>query len=162
MVVKRVAAGVLAVGLAAGSVAGCASVERETGLGRGAQGGVLTGAAAGGVISALAGANPAWIAGSILLGGLVGGVVGNYLDERDKEQHAKSTYHAFQTQEPGGQSTWQNPDTGHSGATKIDKAYQTAEGTECKNFTQTINAGGETEQVQGTACRQPDGTWKVI
>ena len=25
-----------------------------------------------------------------------------------------------------------------------------------------VNIGGKTEQAYGTACRQPDGSWKVV
>jgi len=144
------------------ALAGCESVERETGLSRGAQTGVLGGAATGGVIAAIAGASPAWIAGSTILGAVAGGFLGDYLSKRDKEQHAQSSYQAFDTQKAGGQTAWNNPDSGNSGTTKIDSVYRTGEGKLCKDFTQTINAGGKAETMRGTTCQETDGTWKVI
>ena len=42
--------------------------------------GGMGGGAAGGLIAAAAGANPAWIAFSVLAGGLVGGAIGNLID----------------------------------------------------------------------------------
>ena len=159
---KKIAAAVVIAGLGTSALAGCQNVERSTGLGSGAQTGVLTGAAAGGLIAGLAGAHPAWIVGSILLGGLAGGLVGDYLDDRDKQQHSQASYDALQTQQAGGQTSWQNPDTGNSGSTRVLNVYRTSDGRLCKDFQQTINAGGQSETANGTACQEPDGTWKPI
>ena len=32
----------------------------------------------------------------------------------------------------------------------------------CREFQQTITVGGRTETAYGTACRQPDGDWKIV
>ncbi len=159
---KKIAAAVVIAGLGTSALAGCADVERRTGLNTGAQTGILTGAAAGGLIAGLAGAHPAWIVGSILLGGVAGGLVGDYLTERDREQHAATSYDALETQQTGGQSTWSNPDNGNSGSTRIVNVYRTSDGRLCKDFQQTITAGGESETANGTACQQSDGTWKPV
>ena len=31
----------------------------------------------------------------------------------------------------------------------------------CREFTQTVNVGGTSQQSYGTACLQPDGSWKI-
>lgn len=159
---KKIAAVVVIAGLGTSALAGCANVERQTGLGTGAQTGAVTGAAAGGLIAGLAGAHPAWIVGSILMGAVAGGLVGDYLSDRDKEQHAATSYDALETQQTGGQSTWSNPDSGNSGSTRILNVYRTADGRLCKDFEQTISAGGQSETANGTACQQSDGTWKPV
>jgi len=41
-------------------------------------------------------------------------------------------------------------------------AYQTSSGQYCREFQQSITVGGQTQDAYGTACRQPDGTWKVV
>jgi hypothetical protein len=33
---------------------------------------------------------------------------------------------------------------------------------ECREFEQTIMIGGQPQQAYGTACRQQDGTWKIV
>ena len=33
---------------------------------------------------------------------------------------------------------------------------------QCREFQRTITIGGKTEKAYGTACRQPDGTWKEV
>ena len=47
--------------------------------------GGMLGAASGGLIAAAAGGGTAGIIGGVLLGGLVGGAIGNHLDQKDKE-----------------------------------------------------------------------------
>ncbi len=153
---------VLAAALGATALSGCESVERETGVSKGAQTGVLGGAAVGGVIAGIAGASPAWIAGSTILGAVAGGLLGDYLTKDDREQHAQSSYDAFETKDTGGETSWSNPESGNGGTTKIDAVYRTSEGKLCKDFTQTIEADGRSETMRGTTCQEADGTWKVI
>ena len=33
---------------------------------------------------------------------------------------------------------------------------------ECREFQQTIMIGGQPQRAYGTACHQPDGTWKIV
>jgi surface antigen len=64
---------------------------------------------------------------------------------------------------PSGQSVaWQNPDSGNAGTVMPTRTYQTASGQYCREYQQTISVGGERHQSYGTACRQPDGTWRII
>ena len=37
-----------------------------------------------------------------------------------------------------------------------------ADGAYCRDFTQTITVDGEFEEAHGTACRQSDGTWRIV
>ncbi|MFQ5924362.1 MAG: hypothetical protein ACE5M4_16125, partial [Anaerolineales bacterium] len=135
---------------------GCATIERETGIGKKAQVGAAGGGATGGVIAALAGASPAWIAASVILGGIAGGLIGNELDKKDKEKYAASGYQALSNMGEGGRTSWNNPQTGNSGTTTIDEVFTKADGTKCKRFTQTITTGGKTNKTNGIACLQRD------
>jgi surface antigen len=36
------------------------------------------------------------------------------------------------------------------------------QGAYCREFQQTVSIGGREERAYGTACRQPDGSWKVV
>jgi surface antigen len=123
--------------------------------------GSLGGAGAGAGIAALAGASPAWIVGSALMGGLLGGVVGKSLDERDKEKARLAAYSAFEKNQTGQTTAWNNPDTGNSGSVTPTRTYQLKNGQYCREYQQSITVGGETHEAFGTACRQPDGTWKI-
>ncbi len=123
--------------------------------------GALGGAAAGGLIGAAAGGSPAAIAGGVILGGLLGGAVGNALDQRDKEMAMKQAQYSLEHSKAGNSSQWQNPDSGNSGTFTPTRTYQTETGQYCREYQQEIIVGGEKHASYGTACRQPDGTWQI-
>jgi surface antigen len=138
------------------AAAGCASIEDNP---KTAIGG-LGGAAFGGLIAAAAGGGGAAIAGSVIGGALLGGLVGNMLDERDKRMAAQAQQTALESAPTGKAVPWTNPDSGHSGAVTPTRTYQ-SQGTYCREYQQTVTIDGKQEQAHGTACREPDGTWKV-
>jgi surface antigen len=41
-----------------------------------------------------------------------------------------------------------------------DRTYETSAGP-CRDFTVDAKIDGKPEKVQGSACRQPNGTWKT-
>ena len=55
------------------------------------------------------------LAGGALIGALVGGVIGQALDEVDKAKMASATQKALENQRVGQATTWKNPDSGNSG-----------------------------------------------
>ena len=123
--------------------------------------GSLGGATAGGVIAAVAGANPALIVASVVAGGLLGGFIGKKLDDRDKRMATEAAHQAFEQNQTGQSSSWQNPESGNSGSVTPTRTYQIANGQYCREYTQDIVIGGEKNQTHGTACRQTDGSWKI-
>jgi surface antigen len=123
--------------------------------------GAATGAAAGGLLGAALGGEAEGIIAGVLLGGLLGGAVGNALDNRDREYARMNSYHALEVTPAGTTSEWHNPDSGNAGTITPTRTYQTDTGTYCREFQQTITVGGRTQQAFGTACRQPDGSWRV-
>jgi len=123
--------------------------------------GGLGGAAAGGLIAAAVTKSPAGIIGGALLGGLVGGAVGNYLDQRDRELQQQATMRALETAPSGNSIPWRNPNTGNSGSVTPVKTYQEPNGQYCREYQQVITVGGEKQMAYGTACRMPDGSWKI-
>lgn len=123
--------------------------------------GSVGGAAAGGLIAAAAGGGTKYIVLGALAGGLIGGVVGKKLDDRDKRMAAEAAQQAFESNRTGQSSAWQNPDSGNSGTVTPTRTYQIANGQYCREYTQEIYVGGEKHQSYGTACRQPDGSWQI-
>ncbi len=123
--------------------------------------GGLGGAAAGGLIASAAGGNSAAIAGGVILGGLLGGAVGNALDQRDRELAQKQAQMSLETARTGQTSTWQNPDSGNAGSFTPTRTYQQPNGQYCREYQQEIIVAGERHQSYGTACRQADGSWKI-
>lgn len=101
------------------------------------------------------------IAAGTLLGAFIGNQVGASLDRADKLYMQQTNQSALETLPTGERSVWTNPDTGNSGWIKPTKTYQTSDETYCREFTQAIEIGGKQQEAYGTACRQPDGTWKL-
>jgi surface antigen len=123
--------------------------------------GGMLGATSGGLIAAAAGGGTAGIIGGVLLGGLVGGAIGNHLDQKDKELAQQNAQRTFESAQTGQASTWKNPDSGNSGSITPTRTYQSSNGEYCREYQQQITIGGELHKSYGTACRQPDGSWKT-
>jgi surface antigen len=141
-------------------VGSCSTIEQGYDNNPKAVLGSLLGAGAGAGIAAAAGANPGWIVGAALMGGLLGGYVGHKLDDRDKQLATQAATQAFNDNQVGQASVWNNPDNGHSGTITPTRSYQ-QNGQYCRQYKQTISVGGEPQTAYGTACRQPDGTWAI-
>ncbi len=150
--------GVALVTLVVIALTGCATMEANPKTTIGAVGGGTL----GGLIAAAAGGSPAVIAASVVGGILVGGLVGNLLDERDKRMAAAAEQKALETAPSGTRVAWQNPDTGHSGTVTPIRTYQTSSGQYCREYQTDVTVGGKSEKAYGTACRQPDGSWKIV
>ena len=58
---------------------------------------------------------------------------------------------------------WNNPESGHSGTiVPVREGTDTRTGVFCQEYQLTITVDGKTEAGYSTACRRPDGTWKVV
>jgi surface antigen len=123
--------------------------------------GGMGGAAAGGLIAAAFHASPAGIVAGALAGGLLGGVIGNHLDAADHRKAEQAAQRALEQAPSGTAVAWHNPDSGHSGTVTPVRTYKSGSGQYCREYQQTVTIGGEKHQAYGTACRQPDGSWKV-
>ncbi len=127
--------------------------------------GALLGAAAGGILGNQIGGGSgqaiATVAGA-MLGAFAGASVGAKMDEVDRMKMAQAYQQSLEYDRVGESTTWVNPDSGNAGAIEPTRTYQTTTGQYCREFQQTITVGGKTEQAYGTACRQPDGSWKII
>ncbi len=148
--------GVAAVALSLGACA-------ETGITK-QQGGTVVGAALGGLAGSQIGSGTGQlvaVGAGVLLGALLGNEVGKSLDKADQAYAQRSYNSALEKTATGQTSTWVNPDSGNSGTYTPVKTYQTDRGQYCREFQQTITVGGRTEDAYGTACRQPDGSWKI-
>ena len=124
--------------------------------------GGVGGAAAGGLIASAFNANTAGVLGGMVLGGLLGGAVGNRMDAADRREANRATYSALESAPSGTTTNWSNPDSGNSGTTTLTRTYQAKTGEYCREYEQTVTIGDESQAAYGTACRQPDGKWRVV
>lgn len=98
-----------------------------------------------------------------VIGASIGNSIGKKLDEADRIAMESARFNALEHSRSGTESTWYNPDSGHKGtyipqAAKQDKTT----GQYCREYQQTITIGGKNEEAYGKACRQADGSWKII
>ncbi|MGQ4809586.1 hypothetical protein NKDENANG_03009 [Candidatus Entotheonellaceae bacterium PAL068K] len=124
--------------------------------------GGLGGAAAGGLFAAAAGGDPMGIAAGTILGGLIGSAIGSGLDAQDRRYANQTANQAFEYTPSGTSIGWHNPDSGNSGQVTPLQTYQTSQGTYCREYQQTVIVGGQQQASYGTACRQVDGSWRVV
>ncbi len=142
------------------ALAACApgQVNKQTGgtlIGAGL--GALTGSQIGGGRGKLAA-----VAIGALAGAYLGSEIGKSLDRADRLAMKRTSQNALESNPAGQSSSWSNPDSGHSGTVTPTRTYQTASGQNCREYQQTVTIDGKTEQAYGRACRQPDGSWKII
>lgn len=126
--------------------------------------GGLLGAVGGAVIGSNIGGGKgtvAAVAAGTLLGAWLGSELGKSLDNADKAAMSQSTQRSLEKNPVGVSTSWSNPDSGNSGTVTPTRTYQAASGQYCREYTQTVQVGGQSEEAYGTACRQPDGTWKI-
>jgi surface antigen len=102
------------------------------------------------------------VAAGTLLGAALGNSIGQSLDRADLNYYNQASQRALETGQSGRALPWRNPESGVGGSVTPGNYYQNASGQYCREYSQTINVGGRTEQGHGTACRQPDGTWQIV
>ena len=127
--------------------------------------GLLLGAAGGGLAGSQVGKGRGKLVATgvgTFLGAMLGSEIGKSLDRADRLAMQRTTQQSLEKTPVGKTSTWKNPDSGNYGSVTPKKTYERGDGTYCREFTQTITIGGRTEEAYGTACRQPDGTWKLV
>ena len=80
------------------------------------------------------------------------------LNEEQQREHEAAQVEA--TTAPVGQPiAWD--DGNASGTVTTTRQGQDAAGNQCREFQQEVTIGGQSEQAYGTACLQPDGSWKI-
>jgi len=53
-------------------------------------------------------------------------------------------------------------DANASGSVSVLRDGHSSDGQYCREFQQTVTIGGRSEQGYGTACQQPDGSWRIV
>ena len=119
--------------------------------------GAIFGAAAGTQFGKGKGRTVAILGGAVL-GAVLGGEVGRSMQESDKAK----TQDALETSPTGQPTVWRNPDTGSEYKVLPTRTYKTGDDQDCRDFTTWAVIDGYEEEVQGTACRQSNGTWKQL
>jgi surface antigen len=123
--------------------------------------GTMTGAVAGGLLGSQFGKGGGQIlaigAGTVA-GALIGGSIGKSMDDTDRLKMQNT----FENNPSGQPAYWKNTRTGTT-YTVVPTKNVTIEGNPyCREYRSTAVIAGKEQQVYGTACRQPDGSWKIV
>ena len=120
--------------------------------------GAVIGGAAGGAIGSQFGRGSdrtAATIGGTIVGVLIGGAIGRSMDEADQACIAQTLEQA-----PAQHAVaWSNPDGGHYRVVPLE-GYEDRQGRICRDYRTTATVEGRQQQLYGTACRQPDGSWQ--
>ena len=136
-------------------LAGCVSDPYAGGVSN-ETAGTVGGAATGAIIGAAIARNDA--AGALLgaaIGGAVGNRIGASLDEESRRRYWDAQNRAL---EYGQSEDWSNEDRGDYGTIRPGRPYYQGQSM-CRPYESTVWISGRGEQLTGTACRNPDGTW---
>jgi surface antigen len=127
--------------------------------------GTLGGAALGGWAGSSIGSGTGRLAATaagVVLGGLIGNQIGQSLDAADQRTAYRTEQVALERYPDGASSSWSNPNNGNYGYTQPQSTYQSSSGQYCREYQTTIVVNGRAETGTGTACRQADGSWRVV
>jgi surface antigen len=69
---------------------------------------------------------------------------------------------AFGATDPYQDVTWRDDESGAVTTLEPGDWYQDGDGNDCREFSQLIVIDGRREEATGTACRQDDGTWRIV
>ncbi len=100
----------------------------------------------------------------------VGSVAGSYfgagvddsLDLDDRRYMQRAAQNALEFNRNWEASMWRNPETDAEGTVTPTRTYQSAAAKWCREFEAAITVDDEQELATGHACRERDGTWRII
>ena len=151
---------VIATVLATTLMSGCAGTYNKATTG--AALGALTGGALAYGVGQDSSKKELWTILGVGLGAVIGNNIGAQLDERDRLLAGQTLQHTLEQAPTNAVGSWNNPDSGHSGTVTPTQTAISKSGQPCREFTTTVNIGGQPQQGYGTACRQADGSWKIV
>lgn len=126
--------------------------------------GTILGGVGGAVIGSQFGGGTGQIAATAagtLIGALIGNEIGKSLDRADQMYAQQAQAQAYAA--PVGQTiSWNNPQSGNYGSFTPIRDGRTTTGAYCREYRTTVTIDGRYETATGTACQQPDGTWKLV
>ncbi len=94
----------------------------------------------------------------ILLGAVIGQQVGGRIARADEVCFTQTFEHA-----PDNETiTWNNMRQGAEYQVTPTRTVKTRSGEYCREYQAKASVGGRITDTYGTACRQPDGSWKLI
>jgi surface antigen len=127
-----------------------------------AQQGEVIGGVLGGVLGSQVGEGSGQTA-AIIIGTMAGAMIGRQVGQTMDDVDRMKTAQALNNNRTGQPTTWTNPDTGYEYTVTPTRTFEEPPGAPCREFQLDATVGGEPgQEVYGTACLQPDGSWKIV
>ena len=127
-----------------------------------AQQGEVIGGVLGGVLGSQVGDGNGQTA-AIIIGTVAGSMIGRQVGQSMDDVDRMKTAAALNGNRTGQSTTWTNPDNGREYTVTPTRTYEAPSGAPCREFQLGATVGGEPgQEVNGTACLQPDGSWKIV
>ncbi|MDG1167621.1 MAG: RT0821/Lpp0805 family surface protein [Sulfitobacter sp.] len=126
--------------------------------------GGMTGAVLGGLLGAQFGRGDGRLVATgagVLIGALIGSEIGKSMDGADR-QRANDAIRVAHRADIGETIRWNNALSGNFGTVTPLREGVSASGRYCREYRQTITVNGRRAIGTGIACRQPDGTWRIV
>lgn len=144
----------LVVLLCSASLVGCQNMSKQ-------DMGVITGGVAGGLLGSTVGKGSGQIlaiAAGTIAGAIIGGAIGKNMDDTDKLKMNR----ALDSNPVGKPAYWTNANSGAQYEVVPVKNVNVNGNEYCREYRTVANIAGKKQQMYGTACRQPDGTWQAV
>jgi surface antigen len=126
--------------------------------------GLAVGAIAGGILGNQVGKGSGRVlatAVGAVVGGIVGSEIGRSMDQQDRMLAQQAEMNALERGPSGKPVAWRNPDNGRYGEVVPGTPYRRGP-EDCRDYTHTVYIDGRPQTMRGTACRNPDGTWRQV
>lgn len=140
--------------LSTGFLSGCAEMSQQ-------DVGMLAGGVAGGLLGSTVGGGDGRlvaIAAGTLAGAYLGGAIGRDMDKNDRRR----LNNALENNDVGEPAYWRNANTGRRYEVVPVRNLPVHGNRYCREYRTYADIAGRRQQIFGTACRKPDGTWQAV
>ncbi len=136
------------------SLVGCSNMSNQD-IGTG------TGAVLGGLLGSQFGQGGGKVL-AVGLGAVAGAVIGNAIGKNMDDTDRLKMNNALESNRAGQPAYWTNSKTGNRYTVTPTQNVTYDYNPYCREYRTTAYIAGKKQQVYGTACRQPDGTWQAV
>jgi surface antigen len=123
--------------------------------------GTVAGAVAGGLLGSTIGQGNGQVL-AIGVGALTGAYLGSQIGKSMDEQDRMRMNAALNNNSVGEPTYWRNAKTGTHYKVVATKNVTVHHNKYCREYQTTATINGQQQKMYGTACRQPDGSWKAV
>ena len=135
-------------------LAGCQNMSKQ-------DAGTITGAVAGGILGSTIGQGQGKIL-AIAAGSMAGAYIGNQVGKSMDDTDRMKMNQALEANSVGQPAYWKNHQTHATYRVTPVKDVTVKDNKYCREYQTVATINGEQQKMYGTACRQPDGSWKAV